>query len=169
MKKINKIIFMALLINFSQTFAKDNNLEIINNTPDNLFIYTQYTNWKIASDIAENVLVAIINVFELSMNVPQFTPFVKIGGGNLFYLEKGKTYKSSSIKDIHKLLIRKSKEEDKPDKKIKKKNFDVKLETFAIKNKDKLQNKIDVKIGKTTKVYIEPENNNYRVWSTQPK
>jgi hypothetical protein len=169
MKKIIKLIFMTLLINFSQTFAKDNNLEIINNTPDNLFIYTQYTNWKIASDIAENVLVAIINVFELSLNVPQFTPFVKIGGGVLFYLKSGETYKSSSIKDIHKLFIQKSLEEDKQDKKIKKKNFDLKLEKFNVKNKDELQDKIDVKIGKTTKVYIEPENDTYKVWVTQPK
>lgn len=167
MKNYIKIIIILLLINSSYSFARDNNLEIINETQDNLFVYAQYTNWKIASDIAENILVAIINVFEVSMSVPSFTPFVKIGGGILFHLKPSEIYKSSSVKDIHKLFIQKASDEEDPNKKIKKKNFDLRVDQFKVEGKEELQDKIDVKIGKTTKVYIESKNDSFNIWATQ--
>ncbi|MFH1461868.1 MAG: hypothetical protein ABIF12_02910 [bacterium] len=99
-----------------------------------------------------------------AFNIPSENVY-QIGKDEVCALAPNQFYSSSSIKDIHELCIKKI-AIDKDGKSIE--SPYTCFDKFYINGENKLQNKINVKMGKTTVVYITKENNKYKVIATKP-
>lgn len=89
----------------------------------------------------------------------------QIGKDEICAISPNQFYTSSSIKDIHKLCVKKI-AVDQDGKSIE--TSYTCFDKFYINGEDKPQDKINIKMGKTTVVYITKENNKYKVIATKP-
>ncbi len=157
---------MAVFLQISSVKAgKDNNLQIHNKTNDNLVLYVKYSKWNQVGKVLQ---------YTLDMMTNTIVDSIPFQNGTLITLPSGEMFKYGVTNAIHEIYIS-NKEiasgENLDNKMLKKfkKNASYSAVYFKIEGKSELQNKISVKRGNTTDIYIEKDDyGKYTVVATEP-